>query len=159
MLPVLNGVSAKGKMSTDCVTVQRLDGEAVGRQLRAGARSAWRRRCDRRDQYGLRRRRLSSSTSPTGVELDQPIELQNVQAGGQTHVRFPVRVGNGAKATIVERQTGSGAALVSSVSHLKLGDDAEIVWLIVQDQPENATHLGQFNADLGKNSRSSRCSS
>ena len=33
-----------------------------------------------------------------GVELAQPIELQNVQSGGQTHVRLPVRVGDGAKA-------------------------------------------------------------
>ena len=51
-----------------------------------------------------------------GAALAAPIELQNVQAGGQTHVRLPVRVGAGAKATIVERQTGSGAALVTSVS-------------------------------------------
>ena len=76
-----------------------------------------------------------------------------MQDGGQTHVRLPVRVGDGAKATIVERQTGSGAALVSSVSHLLLGEGAEIVWLIVQDQPESATHLGQFNAELGKNAK------
>ena len=78
---------------------------------------------------------------------ESPIELQNVQDGGQTHVRFPVRVGDGARATIVERQTGSGDALVSSISHLLIGDDAEIVWIIVQDQPEGATHFGQFNAD------------
>ena len=51
-----------------------------------------------------------------GAELAAPVELQNVQAGGQTHVRLPVRVGDGAKATIVERQTGTGAAFVSSVS-------------------------------------------
>jgi Fe-S cluster assembly protein SufD len=76
-----------------------------------------------------------------------------VQAGGQTHVRLPVRVGAGAKATIIERQTGSGAAFVSSVSHLLIGDDAEILYLIVQDQPEGATHLGQFNAELGKNAK------
>ena len=88
-----------------------------------------------------------------GAILAAPVELQNVQAGGQTHVRLPVRVGSGAKATIVERQTGSGNALVSSVSHLMLGDDAEIVWLIIQDQPESATHFGQFNASLGKNSK------
>jgi Fe-S cluster assembly protein SufD len=88
-----------------------------------------------------------------GATLATPLELQNVQAGGQTHVRLPVRVGDGAKATIVERQTGSGAALVSSVSHLMLGEDAELVWVIVQDQPETATHFGQFNAELGKNSK------
>ncbi|WP_269930154.1 Fe-S cluster assembly protein SufD [Aminobacter sp. HY435] len=88
-----------------------------------------------------------------GAQLDKPIELQNIQAGGQSHVRLPVRVGAGAKATIVERQTGEGAGLVSSVSQLLLGDDAEVLWLIVQDQPETATHLAQFKAELGKNAR------
>jgi Fe-S cluster assembly protein SufD len=88
-----------------------------------------------------------------GSRLDAPLELQNVQAGGQTHVRLPVRVGAGAKATIVERQTGTGAALVSSVTNLVVGDDAEVTWLIVQEQPETATHLGQFNAWLGKDAK------
>jgi Fe-S cluster assembly protein SufD len=88
-----------------------------------------------------------------GAVLEGPVELQNVQDGGQVHVRLPVRVGAGAKATIVERQTGSGAALVSSVSHLTLGDDADITWLIVQDHAEGTTHLGQFSAELGRNAR------
>ncbi len=88
-----------------------------------------------------------------GVQLSKPIELQNLQAGGQTHVRLPVRVGTGAKATIVERQTGEGAGLVSSISQLMLGDDAEVLWLIVQDQPETATHLAQFKAELSKNAK------
>lgn len=88
-----------------------------------------------------------------GTQVEQPIELQNLQAGGQSHVRLPVRVGAGAKATIVERQTGEGAGLVSCVSQLLLGDDAEVLWLIVQDQPETATHLAQFKAEIGKNSK------
>ena len=88
-----------------------------------------------------------------GAKLDKPVELQNLQAGGQSHVRLPVRVGAGAKATIVERQTGEGAGLVSSVSQLLLGDDAEVLWLIVQDKPETATHLAQFKAELGKNAK------
>lgn len=88
-----------------------------------------------------------------GAQLEKPIELQNIQAGGQAHVRLPVRVGAGVKATIVERQTGEGAGLVSSVSQLLLGDDAEVLWLIVQDQPETATHLAQFKAELGKNAK------
>jgi Fe-S cluster assembly protein SufD len=89
-----------------------------------------------------------------GVELSQPIELQNVQAGGQTHVRLPVRVGNGAKAVIVERQTGTGDAFVSSVANVTVGDGAELTWLIVQEQPDAAaTHLGQFNAWIGKDAK------
>jgi Fe-S cluster assembly protein SufD len=88
-----------------------------------------------------------------GAALTNAIELQNVQAGGQAHVRLPVRVGAGAKATIVERQSGSGSALTTSVSNLLVGDDAEVLWLIVQEQPETATHLAQFNAELGKNAK------
>ena len=88
-----------------------------------------------------------------GTEFAVPVELQNVQAGGQTHVRLPVRVGAGVKATIVERQTGTGSALVSSVSNIVVGDGAELTWLIVQEQPDTVTHLGQFNAWIGKDAR------
>ncbi|SMH45860.1 Fe-S cluster assembly protein SufD [Mesorhizobium australicum] len=87
------------------------------------------------------------------AEVSGPIEIQNVQAGGQTHSRFPVRVGEGAKATIVERQTGEGDALVSSISHLTLAKDAELTWIIVQDHPEGATHFGQFNAELAEGAK------
>ena len=92
-------------------------------------------------------------TIADNAEIAAPIELQNLQAGGQVHARFPVTAGVGAKATIVERQTGSGAALVSSVSSLDLGEGAEIVWVIVQEQAEGATHLGQFNARLAKDAK------
>jgi Fe-S cluster assembly protein SufD len=88
-----------------------------------------------------------------GASLARPLELQNLQAGGQSHVRLPVRIGDGATATVVERQTGSGAGLVTSVSNVVVGDGAELRWLIVQDQPGEATHLGQFNAWLGKDAR------
>ena len=87
------------------------------------------------------------------AQVERPIELQNIQAGGQAHVRFPVRLGAGAKATIVEHQTGDGAGLVSSVSQLLLGEGAEVLWLIIQNQPETATHLAQFKAELGKDAK------
>jgi Fe-S cluster assembly protein SufD len=87
---------------------------------------------------------------PEGAAVAQPIELQNVHAGGQAHVRFPVRVGAGAKVTIVERQTGAGEALVSSVSHLTVGEGAEVTWVILQEQPAGVTHLGQFNASIAR---------
>ena len=34
-----------------------------------------------------------------------------------------------------------------------MGEGAEVTWLIVQEQPETATHLAQFKAHLGKNSK------
>ena len=76
-----------------------------------------------------------------------------MQAGGQTHVRLPVRVGAGAKAVVVERQTGTGDAFVSSVANVIVGDGAELTWLIVQEQPDTTTYLGQFNAWIGKDAK------
>ena len=90
---------------------------------------------------------------PAGRVLEQPIELQNLQAGGQVHTRFAVRAGEGAKATIVERQLGDGDALVSSVSHLEVGEGAEILWLIIQEQPDDARHLGQINVKIAKDAK------
>lgn len=92
-------------------------------------------------------------TIAEGAQLDAPIELQNLQAGGQVHARFPVVVGAGARATIVERQTGAGAALASSVSTLDVGDGADVVWVLVQEQPVTATHLGQMRIRIGKDAR------
>ncbi len=87
------------------------------------------------------------------TKLDSPIELQNLHTAGQAHVRFPVRVGDGSKILIVERQTGENAALVSSISNMTVGADAEVTWIIVQQQPQDVTYLGQFAAELGANSK------
>ena len=88
-----------------------------------------------------------------GVELEAPVEIQNLVTGGQSHTRFPVRVGKGARATIVERQAGEGAAFATSVSNLAVGDGAEVTWVIVQERDEAADHLGQLNAELGDGAR------
>ncbi|MCB1382454.1 MAG: Fe-S cluster assembly protein SufD [Notoacmeibacter sp.] len=88
-----------------------------------------------------------------GAEIDVPLELQNVHAGGQVHARFPVRVRAGAKATIIERQTGDGEALVSSVANLVLEEGAEITWVLVQEQPRDVTHMGRIAAELGPNAK------
>ena len=88
-----------------------------------------------------------------GVTVSQPIELQNIHAGGQAHARFAVNLGEGAKALIVERQAGEGNALVSSVADVVVGDGAELLWLIVQDQPDDAVELSQFKAVVGKDAK------
>ncbi|WP_048648824.1 Fe-S cluster assembly protein SufD [Nitratireductor soli] len=88
-----------------------------------------------------------------GASLEKAIELQNVHAGGQAHSRFVVKAGAGSKATIVERQTGTDEALVSSISHLEVGDDAQMLWIVLQEQPDMVSYLGQFTASLGKNAK------
>lgn len=152
VLAILNGVSGTKLPVVDGVTVQRLSEKLTDGSVAPGL-----------DPYGSDDAIGALNTAfvadgyfvdiADGAQLDKPIELQNLQAGGQTHVRLAVRVGAGAKASVVERQTGDGAALVSSVSQLVLGEGADVTWLIVQEQPETATHLAQFKAHLGKNSK------
>lgn len=91
---------------------------------------------------------IATNASAQGV-----VELQHLSAGGQTHSRFLVNAGAGCKATFVERQTGQGEALVSSVTELDVAEGAEIVWIILQDQDDATSHLGQFNAKLGQGSK------
>ncbi|PBB28690.1 MULTISPECIES: Fe-S cluster assembly protein SufD [unclassified Mesorhizobium] len=152
VLPVLNGKSDVKVPVLDGVTVQSLSEKLVDGSIAPGL-----------DPYGSDDAIGALNTAfvadgyfvdiADGTELEKPIELQNVQAGGQTHVRLAVRVGAASKAVIVERQAGDGAALVSSVSQLVLGEGAEVTWLIVQQQPETATHLAQFKAHIGKNAK------
>ncbi|CAN7551457.1 Fe-S cluster assembly protein SufD [Mesorhizobium amorphae] len=152
VLPVLDGVSTAKLPEIEGVTVQRLSEKLTDGSVAPGL-----------DRYGADDAIGALNTAfvadgyfvdiADGAELDKALELQNLQSAGQTHVRLLTRVGDGAKATIVERQTGEGAALVSSVSQLVLGEGAEVTWLIVQEQPDTATHLAQFKAHLGKNSK------
>lgn len=87
---------------------------------------------------------------PAGETVAAPVELQNLHGGGQVHTRFPVTVGAGAKVTIVERQTGSAEALVSSVAGIEIAEGAHVTWVILQEQPDDTVHLGQFSARIGK---------
>ena len=92
---------------------------------------------------------------PAGAVLDAPIELQAVHGAGQIHTRFPVTFGAGSRATIIERHrsaTGE-AALVSSVSDIVLEDGAEVLWVILQQQGAEDTHLGQIRVKFGTGAR------
>ncbi len=92
---------------------------------------------------------------PEGTELEVPLEIQLVQSLGQSHTRFPVTFGAGAKATIIERHlsVSDAPSLVTSVSDLILDEGAEITWIILQQQGAADSHLGQVNFDLGTNAQ------
>jgi Fe-S cluster assembly protein SufD len=89
------------------------------------------------------------------TELETPLEVQFVHSGGQLHSRLPVDFGPRSKVTLIERHrsvTGD-AALVSSVSEVRVGEGAEITWVILQEQGAQDTHLGQIRVDLGKDAK------
>ncbi|MFD1744251.1 Fe-S cluster assembly protein SufD [Rhizobium helianthi] len=92
---------------------------------------------------------------PAGVEIEHPIEVQALHGAGQAHTRFPVSFGAGSKATVIERhlQTTDGQAFVSSISDISLDDGAEVTWIVLQEQGENDTHLGQVRLRIGDNAK------
>lgn len=87
--------------------------------------------------------------------VEAPIELQSIHGTGQLHVRYPVSFGAKSRATVIERHigNGTGAALVSSVADLVLGEGAEVTWIILQSEGKDDTHLGQIKAELGADAK------
>ena len=85
------------------------------------------------------------------TEIEEIVEIQSVQSGGQVHNRFVAAFGAKSKATVIERHLGdkAEAGLSTSVSTLELADGAEVTWIILQGLGEQDQHLGQLNARLG----------
>ncbi|MBW3098890.1 Fe-S cluster assembly protein SufD [Pseudohoeflea coraliihabitans] len=89
------------------------------------------------------------------AELAPILELQAVQDGGQAHGRFEFEANAASRATILERHARSGdsAGLTSSVSVLKLAENADLTWIILQDRGADDVHLGQLRAELAEGAR------
>jgi Fe-S cluster assembly protein SufD len=92
---------------------------------------------------------------PDGTELEEPLEIQFVHAGGDIHTRLPVSFGANVKGVVIERhQSVTGdAALVSHVSDITVGQGTELTWIILQQQGGEDTHLGQIRIDLGADAK------
>lgn len=153
ILPVLQGHSAD-RASADGIEIALFRDKLTDGSAAAGLTAL-----DRDDVIG----RINGSfvrdgfaiSVPAHAELEEPIELQALHAGGQIHTRFPASFGAASKATIVERHraVSDEAAFVSSVSDIELADGAEVTWIILQSQGAADTHLGQIRVKLGTNAK------
>ena len=86
---------------------------------------------------------------PAGARPDAPIELRP-GTGERAHAIARCAVGEGAKAVFVERIEGERSAAPSTgVSHLAVGDGAEVLWIVDQAKALSAAHLGQLNVTVG----------
>ncbi len=92
---------------------------------------------------------------PDGADVADPIVIVSSAAeGSMVALRHVIRVGKGAKATIVEveRATGGSRARQSSaVTQIVVGDDAEVVHVKVVDTHKGSLHLSHWQAALGSN--------
>ncbi len=86
---------------------------------------------------------------------EDAVELQALSGAGQLHGRFNVRFGANSKVRIVERHIGieGTASLSSTVSDIVVEEGAEIEWIILQQEEDVSTYLGQLKFSLGENAK------
>ena len=87
------------------------------------------------------------------ASLEAPIELQLVHGGGQVHTLNRLTFADGVAGMVVERHIapeGNNAALVSNLTALTLGNDAEVTYVVMQNQGAEDTHLGKLKISLAK---------
>lgn len=91
-----------------------------------------------------------------GVSVSSPVELlHHAVSQGASASRHAVEVGAGAAATFVERHSSveGSRAFSNTVTGLTLGDGANAMWIVVQEEADDASHLAQLNITLRKDSR------
>jgi len=104
---------------------------------------------------------INTAFARDGWHIDVPaksenriIELQNIQKGGQSHSRFPVHIGAGARLTVLERQIGDNTeSLLTSDIELKLAEGADVHWIILRERGVKSEELNRFQALLSKNAK------
>ncbi len=87
-----------------------------------------------------------------GAKVETPVELLHLAvSSGASAVRHKVSVGEGASATVMERHESADDLTVQSncVIDLDVADDADLTWVITQNEGDAAIHLAQLNIRLG----------
>lgn len=143
--------------TADAAEIEGLSVSSLGERLAAGDSSTMESTLARDNAIGMINRAFVSDgwvlSLSKNLVLENPVELQVLHGGGQAHVINSFAAGEGSKAVVVERLSGNGEALSTSVSQVQLERDAELTWIILQEQPEIATGLARFDARLAENSK------
>ncbi len=83
-----------------------------------------------------------------GRRLEKPVQLVFVEPEGSpraVHPRNVIRVGDGARVTVLEHYVGAGpgGGLTNAVTEIILGRDARVDHILLQEQATQSFHLGQ----------------
>jgi Fe-S cluster assembly protein SufD len=74
--------------------------------------------------------------------------LANLASGGAFHPRHSIRLGRGARLTLIEVNLGRGAYLHNPVFSVAVGEDASLVHLRLQIEGADAFHLSTLYAEV-----------
>lgn len=89
----------------------------------------------------------------SNITIPQCINISNVSKSGQDHTRFNIRVGAGARCCFIEQHIAEGQAFSTSVTDLRLDNDAEVTFVIIHEGANEAINLAQFNAVLNRGAK------
>lgn len=91
---------------------------------------------------------------PENTKLRLPIELQNIQMGGQSHIFSNVKIDKNSQAVFIERQIGNDKdTFVSSVYSLNVAANSDVTWILIRDRGLNSTQFGKFRAVLDQGAK------
>ncbi|GAA5094354.1 Fe-S cluster assembly protein SufD [Bartonella acomydis] len=91
---------------------------------------------------------------PENTNLDVPIELQNIQRGGQSHIFSEIKIDKNSQAVFVERQIGNDKeTFVSSIFSLHVAAYSDVTWIIIRNRGFNSTQFSRFCAVLGQGAK------
>ncbi|ATP12368.1 Fe-S cluster assembly protein SufD [Bartonella henselae] len=91
---------------------------------------------------------------PENTKLNVPIELQNIQMGGQSHTFSDIKMDKNSQAVFVEHQTGDDKeTFISSIFSLNVAAYGEVTWILIRNRGFNSTQFGKFRAVLGQGAK------
>ncbi|WP_455466869.1 Fe-S cluster assembly protein SufD [Bartonella sp. B39] len=91
---------------------------------------------------------------PENTKLNVPIELQNIQMGGQSHIFSDIKIEKNCQAVFLEHQIGNDKdTFVSSISSLDVAAYSDITWIIICNRGFNSIQFSRFRALLGQGAK------
>ncbi|WP_042995572.1 Fe-S cluster assembly protein SufD [Bartonella quintana] len=88
------------------------------------------------------------------TKLNIPIELQNIQMGGQSHIFSDIKMGKNSQAVFVEHQIGNDReTFVSSIFSLDIAAYSDVTWILIRDRGFYSTQFARFRAVLGPSAK------
>ncbi|WP_019218631.1 Fe-S cluster assembly protein SufD [Bartonella florencae] len=91
---------------------------------------------------------------PENTKLDVPIELQNIQRGGQSHIFSEIKIDKNSQAVFIERQSGNDKeTFVSSIFSLQVAAYSDVTWIIIRNRGFNSAQFSRFCAVLDQEAK------
>lgn len=77
-----------------------------------------------------------------GAVISQPLYVVHASADGRSaQNRVVLRLGAGSRCTLIEHHLGEGAGIANSVTDISCGRDAQLSYIRLQEEPDEALHL------------------